>query len=224
VSESEFVSEAVRGYVQKFGAREHPALARCRAETNAMGEISRMQISPEQGAVMQVLARAVGARRAVEVGVFTGYSSTATALVMKAMHGSDCELVACDISEEYLGRARGYWTEAGVADVIHTRIAPAAESLDALIGEGRAGEFDFVFIDADKPGYDTYYERCLILMRPGALMLIDNMLWAGRVADPAETDDNTTALRALAGKIAADERVEMTLATIGDGLSMVVKR
>jgi caffeoyl-CoA O-methyltransferase len=173
---------------------------------------------------MQVLTRATAARRAIEIGVFTGYSSTATALAMKAMHGADCELVACDISDEYLGKARSYWVEAGVADVIETRIGPAAESLDALINDGRAGDFDLMFIDADKTGYDAYYEGGLTLLRAGGLMLIDNMLWSGRVADPTETDANTTALRALAAKIATDERVDMTLATIGDGLSIIVKR
>jgi len=224
MSKSEFVSDAVAAYVQTLGAREHPALTRCRLETAKMGSLSNMQISPEQGALMQVMTRAVAARRAIEIGVFTGYSSTAVALAMKAMHGAQCELVACDISDEYLGKAKRYWDEADVADVIFPRIGPATESLDALIGEGRAGEFDLVFIDADKPGYDAYYERGLTLMRPGALMLIDNMLWSGRVADPAETDANTTALRTLAAKISKDERVDMTLATIGDGLSMVVKR
>ena len=224
MSRSEFVSEAVEAYVQKFGAREHPALARCRVETNAMGAIANMQISPEQGAFMQVMARAVGARRAVEVGVFTGYSSLAVALAMKAMHGSDCDLVACDISEEYTARARGYWAEAGVEDVIDLRIAPAVETLDTLVAGGRAGDFDLAFIDADKTGYDAYYERCLTLLRPGGLMLIDNMLWSGRVADAAETAPDTVALRALAARIHADERVEMTLATVGDGLTLAVKR
>lgn len=224
MSRSEFVSDSVAAYVQRFGAREHPALVRCRIETNAMGALANMQISPEQGAVMQVLTRATGARRAIEIGVFTGYSSTATALAMKALHGTECELIACDISDEYLGKARSYWDEADVADIIATRIGPAVGSLDALIADGRTGDFDLVFIDADKTGYDAYYERGLTLLRAGGLMLIDNMLWSGRVADPAETDADTIALRALAAKIAADERVDMTLATIGDGVSMIVKR
>jgi len=224
MSKSEFVSDPVREYVQRFGVREHPALARCRRDTEAMGGIARMQISPEQGAVMAVMARAIGARRAVEVGVFTGYSSTAVALVMKAMHGADAELVALDLSAEYMGRARDYWTEAGVADVIHPRLGPAADSLDAMLAQGRAGQFDMAFIDADKTGYDAYYERCLELLRPGGLMLIDNMLWSGRVAEPAETGADTEALRALAAKIHADERVEAALATIGDGLSVIAKR
>ncbi len=224
MSRSEFVSEAVEAYVQRVGAREHPAQARCRRDTAEMGRLSNMQISPEQGAFMQVLTHAIRAKRAVEVGVFTGYSSLAVALAMKAMHGGDCELVGCDISEEYVGKARDYWAEAGVDDVISVRIAPATDSLDALIAEGRSGQFDLAFIDADKTGYDAYYERCLTLLRPGGLMLIDNMLWSGRVADPAETDPDTVALRALAGKIHGDGRVEMTLAAVGDGVSMVVKR
>ena len=224
MSRSEFISEAVEAYIQEVGAREHPAQARCRRDTAAMGRLANMQISPEQGAFMQVMAHAVRARRAVEVGVFTGYSSLAVALAMKAMHGSGCELVGCDISEEYIGKARGYWAEAGVDDVVAVRIGPAAESLDALIAEGRAGQFDLAFIDADKTGYDAYYERCLTLLRPGGLVLIDNMLWSGRVADAAETDADTVALRALARKIHGDKRVDMTLAAIGDGVSMVVKR
>ncbi len=224
MSRSSFLSEPVRDYVQRHGAREHPVLARCREETAAMGDIARMQISPEQGAFMQVMARAVNARRYLEVGVFTGYSSLAVALVMKAMHGSAAEVVACDISDEYLARARGYWSEAGVQDVITTSVGPAVESLDALIEDGRAGQFDMAFVDADKTGYDAYYERCLVLLRPGGLLLLDNMLWGGRVADPDEQDDDTRALRGLAARVAADERVEMTLAAVGDGLSMIVRR
>jgi caffeoyl-CoA O-methyltransferase len=182
-----------------------------------------MQISPEQGGFMQVVARMLNARRAIEVGVFTGYSSTATALALKALHGADARLVACDISEPFMGRARGYWRDAGVADVIEARIGPAAGSLQGLIDAGETG-FDMAFLDADKTGYDSYYELCLTLLRPGGVILIDNMLWSGAVADPAANDPDTSALRALAGKIHADDRVDATLATIGDGLSIVVKR
>lgn len=224
MSKSEFLSDAVRDYVQKVGAREHPVLALCREETRAMGGASSMQISPEQGAFMQVMARLANARRAVEVGVFTGYSSLAVALVMKAMHGDGARLVACDISEEYVSRARGYWAAAGVDDVIETRIGPAVGSLDALIEEGGAGTFDLAFIDADKTGYPAYYERCLTLLRPGGLILIDNMLWSGKVADPDQDDADTVALRGLASVIHGDPRVEMTLAAIGDGVSLCVKR
>jgi caffeoyl-CoA O-methyltransferase len=222
MSQSMGLSAPVLAYVQAFGVREHPALARCRAETSADPR-HRMQISPEQGALMQVLVRAIGARRAIEVGVFTGYSSTAVALAMQAL-GSGAELVACDISEEFVGRARGVWRAAGVEEVIAARIGPAADSLEALIDEGRAGAFDLMFIDADKTGYDAYYEAGLILLRTGGTMLIDNMLWSGAVADPADASPDTLALRALAKKIHDDDRVDMTLATVGDGLSVVVKR
>jgi caffeoyl-CoA O-methyltransferase len=212
-------------YVQRFGAREHPVLARCREETaRDLGDRAVMQISPEQGACMQVLARAVHARRAIEVGVFTGYSSTAVALALKGVHATGARLVACDISEGYLDRARGYWEQARVDDVVEARAGPAAESLSALLDAGEGGTFDYGFIDADKTGYDTYYELCLKLLRPGGLLLIDNMLWSGRVADPDDTSEDTDALRALAARIHADPRVEMTLVTIGDGLSVVVKR
>ena len=225
MSRSFGLPDDVRDYVQKYGAREHPALVRCREETyRDLGGRAGMQISPEQGALMQVLAHALRARRAIEVGVFTGYSSTAVALVLQALHGRDALLVACDISEEFVDRARGYWAEAGVESVVKARIGPADQSLKAMIEEGPAGSFDLAFIDADKTGYDAYYELCLKLLRPGGTVLIDNMLWSGKVADPAVTDPDTSALRALAAKIHADGRVEMTLAGVGDGLSVVVKR
>ena len=223
MSASMGLSPSVKAYVQQWGVREHPAMARCRADT-AGDARAVMQISPEQGALMQVLARAIRARRALEVGVFTGYSSTAVALAMKAMHGSEAELVACDISQDFVSRARTYWRDAGVEDVIAVRLGPAAQSLEGLIDEGRAGDFDLMFIDADKTGYDSYFELGLRLLRPGGLMLIDNMLWSGAVADEADTSADTLALRALAAKVHADDRVDMTLATVGDGLSVVVKR
>jgi O-methyltransferase len=218
------VTPQILDYVQRVGVREHPALLACREETHReFGSQAGMQISPEQGALMQVLARATRARVAVEVGVFTGYSSTATALALKAGHGGDARLYACDISEDFIGRARRTGRAAGVEDVIEPRIGPAADSL-SLLKARHKGTVDFAFIDADKTGYDAYYELCLELLRPGGLMLIDNMLWDGQVADPAATDADTAALRALAEKIARDQRVDMTLATIGDGLSVVVKR
>ncbi|MEO8812237.1 MAG: class I SAM-dependent methyltransferase [Caulobacteraceae bacterium] len=223
MSSSLAVSGAVKAYVQKWGMRGDPVLARCRAET-AADPRSMMQISPEQGAFMQVLVKALRARRALEVGVFTGYSSTAVAMAMKAMHGADTRLVACDISAEFVGRARGYWRAADVDDVIETRVGPARESLEALVSEGAGGSFDLMFIDADKTGYEAYYDLGLQLMRPGGMMLIDNMLWSGAVADPSDTSADTVALRRLAEKIHADERVDMTLATVGDGLSMIAKR
>ncbi|MGZ8407879.1 MAG: O-methyltransferase [Caulobacteraceae bacterium] len=223
MSRSLGLSDPVREYVQRYGAREHPVLARCRVETDAMPN-AMMQISPEQGAFMQTLAYAIHARRAIEVGVFTGYSSTAVALAMQAMHGDDSVLVALDVSEDYTAKARGYWKEAGVDHTINLMIGPAADTLKSLLAEGEDGTYDLMFIDADKVGYGTYYECGLKLLRSGGVMLIDNMLWSGDVADEANTSPDTVALRDLAAKIHADRRVDMTLATIGDGLSVVVKR
>ena len=225
MSRSFGLPDDVRDYVQKFGTREHPVLLRCREETaRDLGRRAGMQISPEQGALMQVLAHAIRARRAIEVGVFTGYSSTAVALAMQSMHGRDALLIACDLSEEFVGRARGYWAEAGVEGVVAARLGPADRSLKDLIEEGLSASFDLAFIDADKTGYDAYYELCLKLLRPGGLILIDNMLWSGQVADARDQDPDTVALRSLAAKIHADGRVDMTLAGVGDGLSVVVKR
>jgi caffeoyl-CoA O-methyltransferase len=223
MSRSEFVSDQVRDYVQRWGAREHPVLARCREETQAMPN-ARMQISPEQGAFMQTMAAATRARLVLEVGVFTGYSSLAVALTLQAMHGGDARLVGLDVSEEYTDRARRYWRDAGVDAIVELKLGPAADSMKRLLAEGGAGGFDMMFIDADKTGYDTYYEQGLELLRSGGMMLIDNMLWSGRVADPGEDAADTAALRSLARKIHDDERVDMTLATIGDGVSVVVKR
>jgi caffeoyl-CoA O-methyltransferase len=223
MSRSEFVSDQVRGYVQRWGAREHPVLARCREETQAMPNAS-MQISPEQGAFMQTIAAALRARRVLEVGVFTGYSSLAVALTLQAMHGGDARLTGLDVSEDYTARARRYWRDAGVEGIVELKLGPATESMDRLTAEGGEGGFDMMFIDADKTGYDSYYEHGLKLLRSGGMMLIDNMLWSGRVADPGEDAADTAALRALARKIHGDARVDMTLATIGDGLSVVVKR
>jgi len=213
----------VVAYVQKWGVNEHEVLKRCRTET-AADPRAMMQISPEQGAFMQVLVQAIRARRALEVGVFTGYSSTAVALAMQAMHGADAELVACDISGSLIDRARTYWRAAGVEDIVTARVGPGADTLRALLDEGLAGHFDLMFIDADKTGYGAYYELGLELLRPGGLMLIDNMLWSGKVADPTDTSADTVALRDLAAQIHADPRVEATLASIGDGLSIVVKK
>lgn len=223
MSRSVFAPPAVQAYVQQWGVRAHPVLERCQRETQA-GEHPSMQISPEQGAFMQAMALSTGARRALEVGVFTGYSAMAVALAMQSLHGADARLVACDISPDYVAKARGYWREAGVDGLIETRIGPAADSLRALLDEGQSATFDLMFIDADKTGYDAYYELGLQLLRPRGLMLIDNMLWGGAVADADTHDESTDALRALAQKIHADARVDATLATIGDGVSVVVKR
>jgi caffeoyl-CoA O-methyltransferase len=218
------LSSELVAYLASVNPPEHPVLARCREETAALGGVSVMQISAEQGAFMQLMARLVNARRAFEVGVFTGYSSLATALAMRETHASAAHLLACDISDEWTARARDYWRDAGVEDMIDLRVAPAAQTLDACLAAGQAGSYDLGFIDADKTGYDSYYERGLRLLRPGGLMLFDNVLWSGAVADPANQAPDTVALRALALKAKADTRVHGAMTGIGDGLLMVVKR
>lgn len=213
--------ELVR-YLAQTNPPEHPALARCREETARLAG-AQMQISAEQAAFMQTLVRMLNAKRAFEVGVFTGYSALATALSMKQLHPAGAKLLACDVSAEWTTKARYYWREAQVDDVIELVLAPASDTLDARIAAGEAGGYDFGFIDADKTGYDAYYERGLQLLRQGGVMLFDNVLWSGRVADPADTTPDTTALRALAQKARADARVHAAMTSIGDGLLICVK-
>lgn len=210
-------------YLAHANPSEHPALLRCREETARMRDAD-MQISAEQGAFMQIVARMLSAKRAFEVGVFTGYSATAVALTMKEMHPLGARLLACDTSEEWTVKARDYWRQAQVDDVIDLVIAPASETLGARIAAGEAGQYDLGFIDADKTGYDSYYESGLQLLRQGGVMLFDNVLWSGRVADPADTSPDTSALRALAQKAKSDPRVHAAMAAIGDGLLICVKR
>lgn len=210
-------------YLARANPPEHPVLARCREETHALPQV-QMQISAEQGAFMQMLVRMLNAKRAFEVGVFTGYSALVTALALKEAHGRAAYLLACDVSEEWTTRARHYWREANVDDVIELKLAPAIETLDAQIAAGQAGAFDFGFIDADKTGYAAYYEAGLQLLRPGGLMAFDNVLWGGRVADPADTSADTSALRALAAKVKADARVHAVMTGVGDGLLLCVKK
>ncbi len=224
MSTSLALSPEIVAYLASVNPPEHPVLARCREETAALGGVSIMQISAEQGAFMALLARMLGAKRAFEVGVFTGYSALATALTLKDMHGADAHLLACDISEEWTSKARGYWREADVADVIELVIAPATQTLDTRLAAGEAGSYDLGFIDADKTGYDAYYERGLALLRPGGVMLFDNVLWSGAVADPANQTPDTVALRALAQKAKADARVHAVMVGVGDGLLMCMKR
>lgn len=212
------VGESVRAYLARVGVREHPALRRCRLETAKMPR-SEMQIAPEQGAVMGVLAKLIGAKRYLEIGTFTGYSALSLALALPKTG----RVVCLDISEEYLGRARKYWKAAGMGKKIETRLGPAAKTLDKMIAR-RESPFDMAFIDADKKNYGRYYERVLRLVRKGGLILIDNTLWYGRVADPNVNDPDTRAIRALNRKIHGDKRVDMALATVGDGLMVVRKR
>lgn len=219
------LTQEVRDYIAHANRPEHAALLRCREETQTrLGSSARMQISPEQGAFLQMLVRMIHARRAIEVGVFTGYSALAVALALREMHGEDAHLLACDISEEWTAQAKHYWGQAGVEHVIDLELAPAAQTLRHKISQGLLGEYDFAFIDADKTGYDAYYELCLGLLRVGGVMVFDNVLWGGDVAEPAKTDADTQALRALAQKAKADPRVDTAFTSLGDGLLVCLKR
>jgi caffeoyl-CoA O-methyltransferase len=215
------VTDGLYDYLLSVSSREPEVLARLRRETaERTGDRFRMQISPEQGQFMFLLARLVGARKALEVGVFTGYSSLAVAMALP----EDGRLVACDVSEEWTSIARRYWQEAGVADRIDLRRAPALETLDGLLDAGDAGTFDFAFIDADKGNYAAYYERVLALLRPGGLVAVDNTLWSGRVADASESDPDTVAIRAFNEMVHHDDRVDLSLLPVGDGLTLALKR
>lgn len=223
MSSSLGLSPEIVRYLSQTNPAEHPALKRCREETSSMRQAG-MQISAEQGAFMQVIARMIRAKRAFEIGVFTGYSALATALALKEMHVAGAHLLACDVSEEWTAKARAYWRDAGVDDVIELILAPAAETLQQRLAAGAGGTYDFGFIDADKTGYDAYYELGLKLLRPGGVMLFDNMLWGGAVADPADTSADTIALRALALKARGDDRVQAAMTSVGDGVLICVKR
>ena len=212
------MNDALDAYLGRVSLRETDVQRRLREET-AVLEYAGMQISPVQGQLMRMLAGLVGARRAIEVGVFTGYSALSVALALP----EDGELVACDVNEEWTAIARRYWSEAGVDSKIRLEIAPAVETLDNLIREGRSGEFDIAFIDADKTSYDLYYERCLELLRPGGLVLVDNVLWSGKVADETDRSEDTVALRAFNAKLRDDSRVELCMLPVGDGLTIARK-
>jgi predicted O-methyltransferase YrrM len=211
--------EAITQYIRRIAVHEDPILQRLREET-ASHPRAIMQIAPEQGQLFQTLVALTGTRNALEIGVFTGYSSLAVAFALPP----DGRLTACDISEEYTSIARRYWAEAGVADKIDLHIAPAAETLEQLVKQGRTGFYDFAFIDADKTGYDSYYEFCLRLIRPGGLIVLDNMLYHGTVPGDEDHGADTTALRLLNKKIGTDGRVVASLLPIADGMMLVVKK
>jgi len=206
-------------YLASVSVREPAILKKLREETAAQPRAS-MQIAADQGQFMALLIQLMGARRTIEVGVFTGYSALAVALALP----SDGHIVACDVSEEYTSIARRYWKEAGVDHMIDLRLKPALETLHELLSEGRGRTFDFAFIDADKTSYEGYYECALELLRPGGLIMIDNTLWSGRVADPNENDPDTVALRAFNQKLLADSRVALSMLSIGDGVTLALKR
>jgi len=206
-------------YVQAVGVRETAVQRRLRAVTRRLPRGS-MQIGPDQAAFMQVLVRAIGAKRCLEVGTFTGYSSLAVALALP----DNGKLVCCDVSEEYTAVARKHWDKAGVAAKIELRLGPAIDTLDALIKAGGAGKYDFMLIDADKTGYDSYFERGLTLLRAGGLFVFDNVLWGGAVLESSGGGADTRALRALNNKLASDERVDVSMLPVGDGLTLARKR
>ncbi|MGB3759045.1 MAG: class I SAM-dependent methyltransferase [Rivularia sp. (in: cyanobacteria)] len=206
-------------YLLSVSIREPDVLTKLRQET-AKHPRNIMQISPEQGQFMALLVQLMGAKKALEIGVFTGYSSLVVALALPP----EGKMVACDLSEEYTSIARRYWEQAGVADKIDLRIAPAIATLDQLIAEGEADSFDFAFIDADKSSYDDYYERALKLIRPGGLIAIDNVLWSGQVADSKIQDNRTKKIRALNEKLHKDERVTLSMVPIADGLTLARRK
>jgi len=205
-------------YLLTHSLREHPEQIALREATRSHPRAG-MQISPEQGQFMALLVKLLGARRTLEIGVFTGYSALSVALALP----TDGRILACDISEEYTRIGRPYWERAGVAHKIDLRLAPALETLDAELAAGAAGRYDFAFIDADKTGYASYVERCLQLLRPGGLIAIDNVLWSGAVAQPAR-DEDTRALQALNERLHGDERIDLSMLPIGDGLTLARKR
>jgi predicted O-methyltransferase YrrM len=206
-------------YLVNTSVREPEVARRLREETQQM-ENAQMQIGPDQGQFMQLLVQLLGARKTLEVGVFTGYSSLWVALGLP----EDGRLVACDVSEDYTNVAQRYWAEAGVSAKIDLRIRPALDTLDDLLNSGEEGTFDFAFIDADKTNYENYYERALRLIRKGGLIAIDNTIWSGKVADPNAQDEDTVAIRHLNGRLFHDERITLSMLTVGDGLSLALKR
>lgn len=214
MSHRSLVPEAVEHYVSSVISRETPLQQKLRAETRRLPQAG-MQIGPDQAALMALLVRLSGARHALEIGTFTGYSALTVAAALPA----DGKLIACDVNAEWTGIGRRYWDEAGLGERIDLRLGPALDTLDGLIHSGE--RFDFAFIDADKTNYDNYYEACLKLVRPGGLILLDNMLWGGSVASPNQHDADTDALRALNLKIRGDNRVDACLLTVGDGLMIV---
>ncbi len=213
------IDDRLYDYLLANSLREPAVLAELRAETAALPD-GMMQISPEQGQFMRLLVRLTGAKRCVEVGTFTGYSSLSVALALP----EDGTVVCCDLNEDFTAIARRYWAKAGVAHKMDLRLAPALDTLDALIKQGGAGQYDLAFVDADKKNYDGYYERCLTLLRPGGLLLVDNVLWSGAVADPKDNDKQTLAIRRLNAKLQQDERIDVSMLPVGDGLTLARKR
>ncbi len=213
------VTDALVDYIRSVSHPEPDLLRRLREET-AADPMARMQITPEQGWLLRLLIGLTGARRTIEVGVFTGYSSTCVAMALP----EDGRITACDISDTWTSVARRYWREAGVEQKIDLRLAPAGETLSGLLKDGKAGSFDFAFIDADKTGYAAYYDLCFELLRPGGLIAVDNTLWYAKVIDDSVQDEDTVALRAFNRKLAADMRIDLIVLPVGDGLTLARKK
>jgi predicted O-methyltransferase YrrM len=213
------LSDELHAYVLDVGVREPDVLRRLREETEALPQHD-MQIAPEQGAFMAMLVGLMGARRCIEVGTFTGYSSTAVALALPP----DGELVCCDVSTQWTDVARRYWADAGVADKVELRIGPGLGTLDALIAAGDRDSFDFAFVDADKPGYGAYYERLLKLVRPGGVIAFDNVLYGGEVIGSDSDDDGLKTIQDLNRTLATDERVDIAMLPVADGLTLARRR
>ena len=218
-SKTHRLSDPIHNYIMEHGVRENPFCKALREETASI-PYAMMQISPEQGQFMGFITKLIGATRSLEVGTFTGYSSLCVALSLP----EDGQLIACDVSEEWTNIGKKYWKEAGVSHKIDLRLAPALDTLQALLDEGRANSFDFAFIDADKINYPRYYEMCLQLVRPGGLLGIDNVLWSGSVADPTIQTADTEAIRLVNRLVHADKRVHLSMLPIGDGLTLVHKK
>lgn len=213
------LSDRVYQYLLSVSVNETEVLKKLREETAQLPQ-SIMQISPEQGQFMGLLVQLLGAKKTLDIGVFTGYSSLVVALALPP----NGMVIACDIDENYTAIARRYWQAAEVADKIELRLAPALETLDNLIAAGEAGTFDFAFIDADKRNYPNYYERSLELLRPGGLIAVDNVLWSGRVAEPEDTDKRTIAIREFNQKLYQDQRVKISMLPVADGLTLAMKK
>ncbi len=213
------LTDDLYAYLLENSLRETDVMRRLREETAGM-PWSGMQISPDQGQFMALLVQIMGARRCIEIGTFTGYSALAVAQALPP----DGKIVACDVNAQTTAVAKRYWQEAGVASRIDLRLAPARETLAALIAEGAENTFDFIFIDADKGNYDSYYESALILLRPCGLIAVDNVLWDGAVIDSICNDEDTEAIRRLNAKITADQRVSCSMLSIGDGLMLACKQ
>ena len=213
------LNERLYDYLLSVSLREPEVLQRLREET-ARDRMARMQVAPEQGQFMALLVRLLAARRCLEIGVYTGYSALCVALALPP----GGELVACDVSEKWTSVARRYWQAAGVADRIRLELAPAQRTLDGLLEAGAAGSFDFAFIDADKTGYAGYYERVLRLLRGGGLLLVDNTLWSGEVANPENRDADTVAIREFNAMVHRDKQVLVSLLPVADGLTLILKR